>query len=198
MLIDNIRYSIGNVVEDKYGAYNDKNLEKLAIEMNLPFEELYILVNYGAIREKNFNKLCAYLKPDSDLEKYWKEHYVIEDDMTIGFGKNLKEIIDNILEEELDFITREKRNMISSRIQKEIQIDNVKSNPPLKDEHSKISANFDEYAALVYPYIEKCIEEDEIPLTSRETTKELLKYMIITKKITEDKGKKYMKKWKLN
>lgn len=76
--------------------------------------------------------------------------------------------------------------------------DNIKFNPQIEDEHSEISTNFDEYAAIVYPYIEKCMKKNELPLTSPETTKELLKYMIRTKKITEDKGKKYIKKWKLS
>ena len=76
ILKDNLRYSIGNVIIDKYGVYNEENLAKLSNEMGVTSEDLECLTRSGLVTEENFKKICAYLKPEKELQEIWRKFYI--------------------------------------------------------------------------------------------------------------------------
>lgn len=51
-----MRYSISNIVIDKYGSFNDETLSKLSIKMEVSFKSLDNLIQKGIINEEDFKK----------------------------------------------------------------------------------------------------------------------------------------------
>lgn len=75
----NLRFSICDVVVEKYGSYSDETLAQLSAEMRVPFEVLEALIQKGEISKEWFEVMCSYLKPTKDLKQRWERFYCNKD-----------------------------------------------------------------------------------------------------------------------
>lgn len=95
MFEKNMRYSIGNVIQNKYGIFNDDNLAKFSDEIKVPVEDLERLVYHGVISRENFNKICTYLKPEYELKEHWERYYMAEDEEIDFLNERIKKVTIN-------------------------------------------------------------------------------------------------------
>ena len=76
MVQHNLRYTIGDEVEKKYGVYSDNFLRRYVDDIGIPYANLFRLVHYGEISREYFEVICDKLHPDPETRQFWERGYV--------------------------------------------------------------------------------------------------------------------------
>jgi DNA-binding Xre family transcriptional regulator len=70
--LENLRYTLGDVMVNK-----ECDEEKLAELIGVDKDNLSDLIHHGRVNLHDFEKICDFLKPNDELKKLWRRHYVV-------------------------------------------------------------------------------------------------------------------------
>lgn len=76
MVQHNLRYTIGDEVEKKYGVFSNNFLRCYVDEIGVSYANLFKLVHYGEVNREDFEVICNKLHPDPEIKQYWEQAYV--------------------------------------------------------------------------------------------------------------------------